>query len=112
MACVATTCVPEGGEEFLVVADEDGVGAHGGEEALGAGVEGVVEFDLAVFVLAVADEDEEVIEGGAEHVDLVEGFEGRGTLELFSLLLGVVLGVEAVFQSILVPFRTWHEDLD
>ena len=54
---------PEGGEEFLVVADEDGVGAHGGEEALGAGVEGVVEFDLAVFVLAVGDEDEEVDRG-------------------------------------------------
>ena len=34
--------VPEGGEKLFTVGDEEGVGAHGEEQALGAGEEGVV----------------------------------------------------------------------
>jgi hypothetical protein len=79
------------------------------KEALGAGVEGIVELDAAVLIVALVDELEQAVDSGPEHVDLVEGFEGRGTLELFSLLLGVVLGVEAVLEGIFVAYGSSHE---
>ena len=99
---------PEGGEEFLAVADEDGVGAHGGEKALRAGIEGVVELDATVLVLTVVDEPENLVEGGAKHVDLIEGLQGRGVLEVAPLLLGVVPGVETMLEGVLVSFGSGH----
>src|SRR5512141_1035120 len=96
--------VPEGGEDLLVVANEDGVGTHGGEESLGAGEEGVVELDEAVVILAVVDEDEDAVEGRAEHVDLVEGIEGGGAIEVLALGVGVMAGVESVLEGVFVSF--------
>jgi hypothetical protein len=94
--------VPEVGEELLVVANEKGMGTHGGEETLGAGEEGVEELDLAVFVLAVIDEGEEGIEASAKHVDLGQGFERGHVLEEAAFGFVEVAGIEAMLEGVLV----------
>jgi hypothetical protein len=77
--------LPEGGEDFLVIADEDVVGAHGGHEALGAKVEGVVELDEAVLVFTGLDHGEDLFEGETEKMDFMDGLHGRHLLEVLAL---------------------------
>ena len=85
-----------------------GMRAHGEEQALRAGEEGVVELDEAVVILAVVDEDEDAVEGGAEHVDLVEGVEGGGAIEVLALGVAVMAGVESVLEGVFVSFFSGH----
>ena len=100
--------LPEGGEEFFVVADEEVLCAHEAGEALGADEQGAVELELAVLVLALLDQREDAVDGGTQHVDLMLRLPGRHLPEGFAFGVGVVTGVEAVLEGVGVAFLGSH----
>jgi hypothetical protein len=84
---------------LLIDLNQKGVRPDRGEQVLLAGEEGGAELDAAVLIVALLDQDEGMVEGGAEQVDVFEGVEGRRLEPLYGYKGGMLPAVQGLLEG-------------